>query len=136
MTLSRDEIALRDHFAMNSDGLREDADAKYASMILGRPAPTVEYAESREALLEWRRFFAEADAVVRYIYADAMLKARAESTRTQGGEAKADRASVLESALREIVRDYEFVSRDGSTVDRTDAYYETACAALGEGGKS
>ena len=63
-------MTLRDYAAFHADGLDEDADAKYAAVFNPDPKPyNADY-------LGWAKWFAKADARLRYIRADAMIAAR------------------------------------------------------------
>lgn len=68
-------MTLRDYFAAKAEGLHDDATPEFAEALTGRKQPDVVHG-SPENMLEWARFRADADAVLRYIQADAMLRAR------------------------------------------------------------
>lgn len=70
-----DGMTLRDFFAAKTEGLEEEVTLEYAEALAGRKRPDVVHG-SPENILEWVRFWADADATLRYIKADAMLKAR------------------------------------------------------------
>lgn len=68
-------MTLRDYFAAKAEGLHDTATPEFAEALTGRKRPDVVHG-SPENMLEWARFWADADAVLRYIRADAMLRAR------------------------------------------------------------
>jgi hypothetical protein len=63
-------MSLRDWFAGNDAGLHEDAGPEYASHFNPDPPP------ENGDYLGWARWFAKADATLKYIRADAMIAAR------------------------------------------------------------
>jgi hypothetical protein len=63
-------MTLRDHFAEQVDGLHEDAQADYVDCLNADEKPPA------GNWLAWLKWFAKADATLRYIRADAMLEAR------------------------------------------------------------
>jgi len=65
-------MTLRDYAAIHDEGMHEDAHADYAATFNRDPKPeTGDY-------LGWAKWFAKADARLRYIKADAMIAARNE----------------------------------------------------------
>lgn len=68
-------MTLRDFFAAKAEGLDGESGLEYAEALAGRKRPDVVHG-SPENILEWARFWADADAALRYIKADAMLAAR------------------------------------------------------------
>lgn len=68
-------MTLRDYFAVKVEGLADDVTLEYAEVLAGRKRPDVVHG-SPENILEWVLFWADADAALRYIKADAMLRAR------------------------------------------------------------
>ena len=65
-------MTLRDYAAIHADGLDEDTVSDYAATFNRDPTPeTGDY-------LGWAKWFAKADARLRYIRADAMIAARDE----------------------------------------------------------
>ncbi len=72
-------MSLRDYFAIRIN-VPDNLEMKYAEALAGRlhpfPGATLSFA-NREAALENARFWADAEAALRYIQADAMLAARA-----------------------------------------------------------
>jgi hypothetical protein len=63
-------MTLRDHFAGQADGLEHDVHDDYADCFNADEKPP------RDDWLAWAKWFAKADATLRYIIADAMLEAR------------------------------------------------------------
>jgi hypothetical protein len=61
---------LRDEFAGRVDGLPDDADDLHADIFNKDQKPP------KDDYLAWAKWFAKADATLRYIRADAMLEAR------------------------------------------------------------
>jgi hypothetical protein len=61
---------LRDEFAGRVDGLPDDADDLHADIFNKDQKPP------KDDSLEWAKWFAKADATIRYIRAEAMLEAR------------------------------------------------------------
>jgi hypothetical protein len=68
-------LNLRDWFAAHAPGLEEDASRITVEGLAG-PAPKAFDVKSPENMLLWFKWWARADASARYLYADAMLKAR------------------------------------------------------------
>lgn len=66
-------MTLRDWFA-GQHRVPEELSVSYAEALTGRKCPT---GSDPEVILEGIRFWMEADAAYRYIFADAMLAARA-----------------------------------------------------------
>jgi hypothetical protein len=66
-------MSLRDWFA-GQHRVPEGLSVSYAEALTGRKCPTGTYPE---VILDGIRFWMEADAAYRYIFADAMLAARA-----------------------------------------------------------
>lgn len=65
-------MSLRDWFASHH-AVPETLTTKYAEALAGRKCPT---GTGPEVILDGIRFWMEADAAYRYIFADAMLEAR------------------------------------------------------------
>jgi hypothetical protein len=63
-------MTLRDHFAGEVDGIDAEVDDRYASRFNADEKPP------KDDWLAWGKWFAKADATIRYIRADAMLEAR------------------------------------------------------------
>ena len=63
-------MSMRDYFAGQADGLADDADDLYADIFNKDQKPP------KDDYLAWAKWFAKADATLRYIRADAMLEAR------------------------------------------------------------
>jgi hypothetical protein len=61
---------LRDHFAGEVDGIDAEVDDRYAGRFNADEKPP------KDDWLAWAKWFAKADATLRYIRADAMLEAR------------------------------------------------------------
>jgi hypothetical protein len=70
-------MTLRDHFAGEADGIDAEVDDRYAGRFNADEKPP------KDDWLAWAKWFAKADATLRYIRADAMLEAR--KTTEEGG---------------------------------------------------
>lgn len=74
----QDGMDLRDYFAASIRDL-DDLSVEYAEALCGRELPhkrSVVGLSTRKETIEIMRFWAEADALYRYIKADAMIAAR------------------------------------------------------------
>jgi len=67
-----DGLTLRDYAAIHADGMAADADDRFAGEFNPDPRP------DKGNVLAWAKWFAKADARLRYIRADAMIAARDE----------------------------------------------------------
>lgn len=65
-------MSLRDYFAASApDQIGDDPDAEWTAKTCG-----IEMPEPRGTPAEWRAFWIRCEAILRYRYADAMLRAR------------------------------------------------------------
>jgi hypothetical protein len=71
-TNGQDGMSLRDWFAATIDGLSEECAPDVGEALVGRPMP--------DGWIEIMAWWAEADAVYRYMRADALLAERAKGS--------------------------------------------------------
>lgn len=68
-------MSMRDYFAAKAHDMSEDTTVEHAEAILGKPRPD-KISSDPEVILAWARFWIDANAVYKYMQADAMLAAR------------------------------------------------------------